>query len=408
VSAVALRVLLAAAGGAGGVALPPDTATWTVTAADDGGWNHQAAAKAIEHDGVVYFGYVDMASGNLELRAFDPAAGTTSSAVVIAAAFEADTHAAPAIWIRPDGRLLVAYSRHVGADMYRRITTNPLPDLTLGPELALDATLGGTGYTYPILVPFGSDLWLFYRDHQDAGLTAALAYSVSADDGATWSAQTTLYRSLDRSSYWAVSSDGSRIDVATSDGREPFDAAPITIGHMYYDGTWRQSDGTAIAGGIPFDPADLTTVYDAADGMGWPSDIVTDGDRPAFTYAVLDTIGSNSWRRARWNGSAWVNSAVADSDGVIDGNFADAIILDHLNPDRVYAPIYDGSHWSMHRFATSDGGSTWTDTLVAGGAVDHLTPAPVFGSTGRVRAMWMTGGPYTGYLDGGFGLTAGR
>lgn len=395
------------ASGRGGASFTPPPTTWSLTTADDGGSTHAGAPKYLERAGYLYFGYVDMATGNIEVRSMLLSAPyTVSSAFVLHTSPTPDMHDVPALYVRPDGRMLAAYCRHDDTTMRVRVTTNVLPDISAwGSEASLDASLGGGDYTYPILLEYASDLWLFYRDWQ-GGDTAVLCYSVSTDDGATWSAQTEVYRSTDRASYWMIDSDGSRIDVVASDGRNPPDADPVTIGHVYYDGTWRHSDGTS-AGSLPLDPSDLTEVYDAGDGMGWPMDIVA-GSHPVFTYAVLDDPASNSWRRARWTGSAWINRVIAESDGVIDSPFASAVILDHNDPDRAYAPVYDGSHWGMHRFVTEDAGATWADIVIAGGSTDHILPGPVYGSTGLVRTVWMTGGPYTGYLDGGFGLTAGR
>lgn len=393
-------------GGGGSLVAPPTT--WTLTAPDDGGWTHANAPKAVESGGLVFFGYVDMASGNLEVRSFDLATYSVSSAAVIAASFEANTHAAPSLFVRNDGRLLVAYSKHDGSTMYRRVSTNVLPDLSAFDAAAdLDASLGGLNYTYPVIVRYAGDLWLFYRDWQ-GGDTAVLVYSVSSDEGATWSAQAELYESAGRQSYWSIDSDGSRIDIVASDGRNPPNADPVTIVHMYYDGSWRTSNGTAITGATPYAPAKLTTVYAAGDGMGWPMDIVS-GTAPVFTYAVLNDPHSNSWRRAHWNGAAWVNRTIDESDGDIDSGFASSVCLDHTDPThQAYAPVKVAGQWQMFAHTTSDSGATWTARPMTSGTDDHLTPEPVYGSTGLVRILWMSGGPYVSYLSGGFGLSAGR
>lgn len=388
--------------GSGAAAFPPPS-SFALTSPDDAGWTHINAPKAVEHSGYLYFGYVDMGTGNLEVRSMllSPPY-TVSSATVIAAAYEADMHAAPSLWVRPDGRLLIVYSKHDGPDLTRRITTNPLPDLTLD---AADDIATGALFTYPTIVTFAGNPSVWYRRFEGAD-TGVWGFQESLDDGETFGSWNEVYRSADRLSYIMVDSTDTRWDIAASDGRNPPDSGDVTIGHFYYDGTWRNSGGSSI-GSPPFDPSDLTEVYDSGDGMGWPMDIVA-GSSPVFTYAVLNDPSSNSWRRAHWNGSAWVNRTVAESDGDIDSGFASSVCLDHGDPDTVYAPVKVGSNWQMIRFVTVDSGATWAQTVIGSGATDHLIPGPVYNSTGLVRVLWMTGGPYTGYLDGGFGMTAGR
>jgi hypothetical protein len=398
---VSRRALLIGSGSAFTI---PTPTTFTLTTADDAGWTHANAPKAVEHGGYLFFTYVDMASGNLEVRSMLLSSPyTVSSATVIEAAYEADMHAAASLWVRSDDRLLIVYSKHDGATLSRKVSTNALPDISAFGSSASIATAGD--YTYPTIVSYLGNPSVWYRRFS-GGTTSTYGFNESLDDGDTWSGWSPIYVSSGRSSYLMIDSTGSRWDIAASDGRNPPDSDPVTIGHAYYDGTWRKSDGTAI-GSAPFGPADMTEVYDSADGMGWPQDIVA-GTSPVFTYAVLNDPASNSWRRAHWTGSAWVNRTIDESDGDIDSGFASCVVLDHTDPDRAYAPVLVGSNWVMNRYFTADAGATWSTTTIASGATDHLIPGPVYGSTGTVKVLWMSGGPYTGYLDGGFGLMAGR
>jgi hypothetical protein len=353
----------------------------------------------------VYFGYVDMGNGNIEVRSFTIATGVVSSAFVLHAALQVDNHAAPSFYIRPDNKLLAVYFAHDDTVIRTRVTTNVLPDISAW-EAEDTFDPGGTVYTYPTIFAVGSTLWLFYRDWQ-GGDMGVMCYVTSTDDGDTWTGQTELYKSQDRSSYWMVTTDGTRIDIATTDGRNPPDSGDVPIYHFYRSGgSWRQSDGTVITG-LPFVPADLTEVYDSSDGMGWPQGITyNDEGNPAFVYAVLDVPTSNSYRRAEWSGSAWVLTIIGDSDGVIEAQFAGNVILGYLDADRAYFAVKIAGRWEMWTWTWN--GSTWEGAaLTVGSSVDHISPAQIIDNDGRYRVVWLTG-TYTDYLDNDTGVTAGR
>lgn len=375
--------------------------TFTLTTTTDGGWTQASDPHAVYSSGKTFFGYVDGTNGNIEVRSYTHATETVSASFSLHAALQVDTHAAPALIVRPDGRLVAAYSAHDGATMYVRRSTNVGDVSAWQTEQDLDATLGGLDYTYPHLHYVGTTLYLFYRDWQ-GGNTGVLCYSTSADDGVTWSAQTQLYKNAGKSAYWKIDSDGSRIDIATTDGRDPPDAPPTKIYHFYIEGGVRKkSDGTTISASLPLGPSDLTLVYDGAAGVGWAHDIVA-GANPVFTYAVLDTPTTNSWRYARWTGDSWNLKAIASSGGTIDTGFAASVVLDHSDPMKVYAPVKVGSRWEMYRFA--DNGASFTSyALTTSSAADHLYPTTVRDHGTGLTAMWLYG-TYTTYLDFDFGI----
>lgn len=405
------RRLLLASGGTG--AFTVTRATSTLTTSQDGGWTQASDPHAIHGGGITVFGYVDLSNGNIEVRSVPDGSSTASASFTLHAALDQDTHAAPALIFRSDGRIVAAYSGHDVANIYARVSTNPYDVSAWGTEQSLDATLGGVSYTYCTLVYLGDDLYLYYRDV--AASVGYLAFSVSHDDGATWSTQTRLYSDTLADgglSYWKIDSDGSRIDFAVSNKRT---ASPNTkVFHFYFDGTsYRQSDGTVITG-LPFEPADLTEVYDGGDGLGWAFDIIA-GAHAAFAYAVVDSGSTNSYRYARWTGSAWSLTTIASSGGYIDvdgeGNvFAASVSLDHSQPLEAYANVKAGSHWEVQRFMADSGYTAWAKvTDVTSGSSDdnlYVTAVRDYGSGPRV--LWLYGA-YTGsppYQHATFGVKA--
>jgi hypothetical protein len=278
----------------------------------------------------------------------------------------------------------------------------------------VDSQIGATYYTYPTplqqLGEADDPIYLFFRDNNLA-TDQWVCYSKSTDGGATWSAQTEVFQNGTLSAYWKVTGNGdTRIDIVTSDSRTPPDAVTTKMYAFYYDnGTWRRSNGAAISGAMPYDPADLTLVYDGADGTGWPMDVVLGDDgKPRCSFAVVTGASSNDWRYARWTGSAWTTATIAASGGVIEGTFASSVVLDHADPNVAYAPIKVGSRWELYAFRTDDGGATWSSVpITSASAADHATPVCIRDHPEDMAVLVMYG-TYTDYSTFATGIRGAR
>lgn len=402
----ATRLLIA--GGGASFTVPKVTTAFTTS--QDGGWTQASDPHAVHAGGVTVFGYVDLSNGDIEVRSIDDVTRAVSSPLTLHAALDQDTHAAPSFVFRPDGRIVAAYGGHDLANIYVRVSTNPYDVSAWGTEQSLDATIGGVSYTYPTLLYRGSDLYLFYRDV--AAGVAYLTFTKSTDDGATWSAQTRLYTTTLADTgltYWKIDSDGSRIDFAVTNKRT--NSPNTKVFHFYFDGTdYRTSDGTVITG-LPFEPGDLTEVYDGGDGLGWAMDIVA-GSNPAFAYVVLDSPTDNSYRYARWDGAAWDLTTVAAAGGTLEadgeGNaFGGVSALDHNGSTVMYGQVKVASHWEIKRFASSDLGASWTTSSVTtGSSDDNLYPTVIRDHPARLVLLWLYGA-YAGsppYENATFGV----
>ena len=71
-------------------------------------------------DGRTYVGWVDQ-EGDIKVSSYDHASGERVTAV-LQARLQQDDHANPSIQVRPDGRLVVYYSAHVGPAMQFRVS----------------------------------------------------------------------------------------------------------------------------------------------------------------------------------------------------------------------------------------------------------------------------------------------
>jgi BNR repeat-containing family member len=105
------------AAGAASAAVPP---------IGDGAWSWFGDPRAVTHTGAhtrTYTGWVDR-DGDIIVSSFDHATRERVTAV-LAARLNRDDHANPSIQVRPDGRLVVFYSRHVGPAMHYRVSSRP-------------------------------------------------------------------------------------------------------------------------------------------------------------------------------------------------------------------------------------------------------------------------------------------
>lgn len=391
--------------GGGGAFVAPAPVVSEFVAPPNGAWSHIQQPRAMYLSGKTVFGYVGGVTGNVELRSYDHATTTVSAAKVLHAALggaegNPDHHDNPSIAVLPNGKWLTTYSGHDAAALYVSISPNAAPDITGSwTETNIDASVGGADYTYPCLVILGSDIYLFYRD--ESGGIGRLAYTVSSDNGATWSARTVLYSpGAARTAYWQVVGNGvDRLDIVVTDGSPPAEAAPVKVYHMYIQsGTRRKSDGTAIAAALPLGPSDLTTVYSSAPDRAWPWDAILRGDgTPQF---VLQIVGAadNTIRDYRWTGSAWQGTDITTTGGVFTANISPGAGIDQADPNVVYILKKVSGVWEMYRYATATDGLTWTNTAVTfASASDNLSPSTVRGHNGELPIVWFYG-PYTNYL----------
>lgn len=407
------------AGGGGGTTPAVGTPT-TISSAPEGAWSHIGDPKAVYLSAVdkTVFGYVDGTSGDVEVKTYDNAAGTTSAAVTLKAAVggidgNPDHHDSPALLRRAsDGKLVAVYSPHSSANIYRRISTSADDASSWAAETNLDSSIGGTDYTYPALLELTdeSTVYLFVRDnsivHDDT-----LIFSTSTDGGSTWSAKTAIYQNLAGDGpYWKICTNGTdRFDVFATDASMPTGTGVVKVYHFYYQGgSYYKTDGTAL-GSPPFTPSDVTLVYDGAAGRAWAFDAIWSGGEPRVLLQQADStsVGSattNIIREYRYRSGAWVGyDVIPDTGGLWVANISPGAVYDHANPSLVYGAKKVSGKWEMWRYRTTDDGVSWVGTAVtSASASDNLTPAYV-ADHGDMSVIWFYGS-YTNYLSYSTGI----
>jgi hypothetical protein len=384
-----------------------------ITESPAGGWSWFGDPRAVYDDGRTFFGYLRGSDGSVVAAAYDHSEGTVDS-FVLNDVFELDDHDNPGIIVRPDGHVLAFYSQHLGSTIYQRTSTNPADVNSWGGEASLDSQLGGQQYTYPspILTTQAdgtvSDVyWLFRREHHSN--LPGWYYNVSTDAGTTWALGT--YTKLHNLTYSKIETNGDRIDVAASD--HPAGGAN-KIYHLYReDAAWRNTDGTSM-GPTPFDGSDMTLVYDAGANLCWIWDIAYDsaGD-PRITFVEFESESVHNYKYARWDGADWIVTDIAEGGstiaedaipgGALEVYYSGGVVMDHSDPNIVYASREFGGTWEMFRYTTADDGATFSEEQLTedSSAVKHVRPVSVRNDD---SVLWMSG-RYDSYVDYEVGTT---
>lgn len=380
--------------GMGYVSIPESDAL-NLLSAPNGGWIWFTDPRAVEHDGVTHFTYVEDPSGNTEIASYD--AGSITGPTILTASFQADDHACPAILVRDsDKRLMVFYSQHLGANMYVRVSTNPNDASSFAARVTLTSQLGSSDYTYPHPVQLtavaNDPIHLFWRDYNGEH---RLAHSVSSDDGSTWSAREFIIDA--DQGYWKIGSNGTdRIDFAVTDWN-PHEFNDVSLFHFYYQGgSYFDSEGNAITPPVAL-ASEATLVYDGTTVESWVSDVATNGGNPVIAYVKYPTEDEHIYTIARWNGTSWDHTELGDGGGSMAGgggspHYHGGLSLDHANPNVAWGSVLTSGQFEIFKYTTDDDWATFASEQItfASSSPQTRPVVPLNRSTG-LEAVWMSG-----------------
>ncbi len=373
--------------------------------AQRGAWCWFGDPRAVQVGNFTYTGWIDW-NGDVVVAKYDNRSGSVQTNVV-RSALEVDDHDNPSVIFRPDGRLLVFYSKHAGSPMYYRRSSAP------GDITAWDAEQtvpGTTAVTYPnpfFLSDEGDALYLFWRNENGKP-----AFAISPDGGGTWgTARTLIDTGPNIPSYVKYASNGrNRIGIAFTD-THPEKSATNNVYHITYrDGAFYRADGTLAKteSELPLTPQDADLVYDATahGATGWVWDIALDrADRPVIAYANFPSSSDHRYRYARWTGSGWLDAEIVGAGGSIDESgddpfYSGGIALDPNTPSIVYLSRRVGAAFEIERWATPNGGASWSSsTVTAGSSAKNIRPfVPRGHQPGSIGLLWLYGG-YTSYTQ---------
>ena len=301
---VTLRLLLAAVV----LSLGAPAAASGYVVADSGAWCWFGDPRAVYHEGArqqTYVGWID-ALGAIRIASFDHDSRRIAN-VVLRKGLAVDDHSNPSLYVRRDGRLMAFWSAHHNGELFYRVTDRPEDITSWGPRRRLGTSSdSGSNYTYPNPLRIQEGLFLFWRGAD----SLKPAFSISKDEGASWSPARTLIQSQGSRPYVKYERSGrDTIHFAFTDDH-PGDVWGGSLPGIYYasyrDGAFYRADGTRIAtmSSLPLTPSRADQVYDPTPSgiRSWIHDIATVNGRPVIVYATLPSAGDHRYRLCEMDG----------------------------------------------------------------------------------------------------------
>ncbi len=395
---------------------------------ENGGWCWFQDPRALIRDGqLVMGGVAGNGSGDAAIGVYDLASGAIAGRVTVADHFDRDDHNSPALYARPDGRLLAVYARHGTENRHYYRVSAPGDFLDWGEQRTL---VHRDRVTYANLhhLPDEGRLYNFYR-----GLQWNPAFVTSTDDGDTWGEEQHFildelqdvqrpyvrYADNGRDTIALAFTDAHPRDHGTSiyyaeyrDGRY-FNVDGTPIKHREQDGPLKPSEAEVIfrGGGGPF--RDFTL---SAEDSAWTSDIALDADgHPHIAYTLYQGNTDQRYRLASWDGVTWHDREIAHAGTRLydaEASYTGLVALDPGEPAHVVISTdvdpatgerLNGMHHVYRaRIDTGDDieNINW-ERLSPNDGNDHLRPIVVTGVVAGEdqRAILWLSGRFNSYID---------
>jgi PKD repeat protein len=373
----------------------------------EGAWSWFGDPRAVTDSGRTYIGWVDH-EGDIKVGSFDHATRRRVTAV-LAARFNKDDHANPSIQVRPDGRLVVFYSRHVGPAMHYRVSSRAHDVTSWEAPRTVPTNIAGTrGYTYPnpIRLEDEARTYLFWR-----GGNYNPTFSTQADGSDGWSAARNLILMPGERPYAKYASNGEDAIHVAYTNAHPNEFGDVNVYYARIRAGRIERAGGEQIGALddgPISPGEGDLVFDAAE-PSWVHDVAPDSTgRPVILLASFPTASDHRYHYARWTGAAWEVHEITAAGGSFRGDggspyYSGGLTLDHEDPSRVYLSrqVAPGS-WRVEVWTTPDGGATWSSQAISAPATERnvrpVSPRGMSPFTGDLSVVWMRG-PYPNYQD---------
>lgn len=410
------NVLTASNTSQAGTAPPAETLIPSTTPLrDGGGWCWFSEPRAVQYNGNTYVGWT-APSGSVGISKISHTTWRRDY-FTLAANFEQDDHDNPTVWIRPDGRIMVFWSKHADTTGVRyKLSTNAEDITSWGSEQVIPTPVPGNWMSYnnPRYLSGNSTLYQHFRALKTGSDRPHWVVS-STDNGATWGTPVETFKQAGERPYVKSITNGTdRIDFFMAQGN-PGEGGLITnvyhcIGKLdagvlkYY-----KSNGTTELT-LPISVnADLDKVYNSASYgniSGWEWDCKYDSNGyPRILFERTLSASDGRCCIVKWNGSAWAAHVEVTPMGARISTDASSEYTAGMcfgaTVNEVYVGIEDSGHSNITKWSSSDDGATWsktedvTSTTTSG--YKNARPYMPQNATG-VRLLWW-GGTYNSYTD---------
>ncbi len=325
-----------------------------ITFMKDGGWCWYQDPRVIISNGKLIIGGIDGQNGDVKVGVYDLKLNKDLGTVILHASFQADDHDAPALYARPDGRILAVYTKHATDHIHRYRISESGNYLEWGAEKEfVHDYSGGWGITYMNLYYLQHEglLYNFFRD----GLNINPSFITSGDQGETWENRThfiTDELGWQRPYARYLQRNADTVAVSFTD------AHPRQYGNnLYYaefrGGAFYRADGVKIknlADG-PLKPSEAECIYrgsetrnkpegyESVPNSAWTCSMAADeSGRPHLGYTLYLSNDDHRYRMAFWNGKRWIDREVAYAGSCLyaaESSYTGLIALDPVDPTRV-------------------------------------------------------------------------
>ncbi|WP_046755765.1 BNR-4 repeat-containing protein [Kordia jejudonensis] len=400
----------------------------------NGVWSWFSDPRAVYYEGKykrTYAGWIDN-YGDVHIGFYDHDTKKVASTVIYDN-LEIDDHDNPSILFDDDGRLLVFFNTHLQDDrpLFMRTSTNPedIRDWSPIKELYLNdtekyrnSTINRHTYTNPVrLSKENGKLYIFWR-----GIDLKPSYSVSTDNGKTWSKGTILFIPDEtetlKSPYTKVYSDGnSKIHFTFTDGH-PTKEKKNGLYYMYYEnGAFYKANGTKIKtiSQLPILQEELDVIFESDTVKSWNWDIAEDANgSPIVTYVKFPKKDQHVYSYATFATNEWKSYDLTEVNGWFpetrpniaepEPHYAGGIVIDHENPNTVYLSVKRNGIFEIEQWTSQNKGKSWNvKEITKNSTKNNVRPVAVRGAQqgNPLQVLWLQNTKYIYYAHDTRGKT---
>ena len=412
--------------------------------ADEGAWCWFADPRALHYenaDGTInatYIGYIDV-HGNVKATQYDWLKRRKTD-VLIRSYFQPDDHNNPTFVVLPDERIMMFYTRHTDEPkIWYRISRRPGDITALGEEKYL-ATANNTTYPSPFILSDDPEhIYLCWRGINWHPTIARLTMPDAEDNCQFDFGPKQIVQSTGARPYAKYQSNGKdKIYVSYTTGHPDnempdwlyFNVIDINKGNgpilrdlkgkqlsVIQNGVFNVSKTDSYASSYP-----ATIVDKTANIRNWVWQITLDKDEnPVIAYPHIDDVKTTHvYWYARWTGSAWRNTRVADGGHAFHQNWNQtercysggmSIDPDNINDLYLSIPTTDGQFnkdgvYEIWKYTIDDDGKVaGQEQITQGSTKNNARPYVIPGSKNSpMRLGWINGDYYYWIVKQGYPL----
>ena len=408
----------------------PDTATIASGAALWAGRDAPSySVVTVESDGIItpgsqpssrwygnalYTSWVD-SIGRTGITRYDRATGTPER-TVLSLTNQDNSHNNGSIEFLPDGKVLVAWSKHNSSEGCQvRVSSSAYDVGAFGSAVALTDSGRQTSYADTWKLSQTGKIYVESRV-QISGLNM-IRKVWRTSDGVTLDSPTTWVTNPSQRPYPKFLSDGvSRVHIVSTTGGPNDVACGLHYAYMQLDENdverFYAIDGTSL-GTSGLNTASVSAFVSSASGDNWSYDLAFGPDGELWLIYVHFPNGSEAtdqrlmFVKTTGGRAAWgtpVQVAVIGAKLYTSENYSHAgAVFDATDPTIMWACLRNGNpKHEVFKYTTDDNGATWpqAEQITSGSAQDNFQPMSPPGHNGYCPVVWITG-TYTSW-DAGF------